>query len=549
MELAAHQAAVIGAAHACASEPPAAGFRAGHAEAAQDDERVGFAIGGAVPTGPRRSEWHHTALLVVADVVGTGVLSLPGHFGALGWLPGLLLLAGCALLNLYTGMLLVQCKLWYPRVRSLGELAAEVAGPRIAALTHGVVYGYIFLGCGNYLLVLSKSLQSIWPQLCRPHAGVAGMACLFLPNHLRTLTAIAPLSVFSNFTIVVAIAICLGAASRGVAPPAAGSSAPLVAPALAPWSAFSALSGSIFAFSGQKIYLEIMSEMRDVARFAQALCAAMASILVLYVLACVRTYAVWGLDSPAYLLDVLRGGEKKVAGMLMFLHVLISFTISQQVLNRAIHDRIAPGQPKALADPEGTRSRLLWSLLTTTTMLCAWAVANLVPFFADFVDLVGALASAPLSFLLPAALFAAAHRRRSGRVGLGRRDALLVPVCCLVTVLIMVFGTASSAGSLQAHFHDRGAPFSCLAEQPGEERAAREHPSPKRGPGGTQRRLVGLPVNFGGLACSPSGPFKQPSAWGAAHLICCASFSSATSVKHAWGKAEHLFGGKRSSPW
>ena len=55
---------------------------AGGHQARGEAERQGFKEGGGVlGDGPRRSEWHQTALLVVADVVGTGVLSLPGHLG------------------------------------------------------------------------------------------------------------------------------------------------------------------------------------------------------------------------------------------------------------------------------------------------------------------------------------------------------------------------------------------------------------------------------------------------------------------------------------
>ena len=40
----------------------------------------------------RTNEWYHTAFLLLADIVGTGVLSLMGAFAKVGWLPGVLLL-------------------------------------------------------------------------------------------------------------------------------------------------------------------------------------------------------------------------------------------------------------------------------------------------------------------------------------------------------------------------------------------------------------------------------------------------------------------------
>ena len=41
------------------------------------------------------SEWWHTAMLLLADIVGSGVLGLPGAFSRVGWVFGILLLIVC----------------------------------------------------------------------------------------------------------------------------------------------------------------------------------------------------------------------------------------------------------------------------------------------------------------------------------------------------------------------------------------------------------------------------------------------------------------------
>ena len=43
------------------------------------------------------NEWWHTAMLMFADVVGSGVLPLPGAFARIGWFFGILLLIVCYL--------------------------------------------------------------------------------------------------------------------------------------------------------------------------------------------------------------------------------------------------------------------------------------------------------------------------------------------------------------------------------------------------------------------------------------------------------------------
>ena len=44
------------------------------------------------------NEWWHTAMLIFADVVGSGVLALPGAFARIGWFFGILLLIVCYLM-------------------------------------------------------------------------------------------------------------------------------------------------------------------------------------------------------------------------------------------------------------------------------------------------------------------------------------------------------------------------------------------------------------------------------------------------------------------
>ena len=44
------------------------------------------------------NEWWHTAMLMFTDVVGSGVLALPGAFARVGWFFGILLLIVCYLM-------------------------------------------------------------------------------------------------------------------------------------------------------------------------------------------------------------------------------------------------------------------------------------------------------------------------------------------------------------------------------------------------------------------------------------------------------------------
>lgn len=69
-----------------------------------------------------------TSLILVADIVGTGILGLPGHIAKLGWVKGVLALALCMIANLYTGTLLGRLGAAYPSAVSYSDLARQLAG-------------------------------------------------------------------------------------------------------------------------------------------------------------------------------------------------------------------------------------------------------------------------------------------------------------------------------------------------------------------------------------------------------------------------------------
>eukprot|EP00951_Prasinocladus_malaysianus_P028900 scaffold265002_cov19-Prasinocladus_malaysianus.AAC.1 len=108
----------------------------------QNNELVGLSDGGDPsnsknPAGgltadnfpERRTTARQTSLVLVADIVGTGVLGPPCHMAKLGWNWGLLSLTLCMGLNLYTGLLVGRLGAVYPSAVSYGDLGEILDGP------------------------------------------------------------------------------------------------------------------------------------------------------------------------------------------------------------------------------------------------------------------------------------------------------------------------------------------------------------------------------------------------------------------------------------
>eukprot|EP00941_MAST-03F_sp_MAST-3F-sp1_P006294 g6294.t1 len=303
------------------------------------------------------NEWYHTAFLLLADIIGTGVLSLLGAFSKLGWLGGLFLLPLCYAANLFTGLLLSWTRTWYPNVTTYGELAGELYGKCGKILCFSLLYGYIFLVLSDYMIVLARSVQGLLHNfaICRPTAGIIAGCLLLFPNQMRSLHSVSFASIISALTIWIVLCLCVVEllsdgydidmdGKEGMSNASAIPGANKVGkrhwfdPELDFWTFSSALSSFVFAMAGQKIYLEMMAEMRDPDDFPKALYAATPVMFMTYAIVCVLGYSLRGDASPLYLMDVIPFGfGKTVANLLMLIHMMISYTLNQQVLCRRAH--------------------------------------------------------------------------------------------------------------------------------------------------------------------------------------------------------------------
>lgn len=197
----------------------------------------------------RRSAWYHTAFLIIGDVLGAGVLELPGNFRHMGWGMGIGSLVVFALIGWYLGDLIARIATFFPQALTFGDLAYPSTGvlgykvapatqralppflcacctlrqrcrslpaPRVphrAQVAHYMQHAYLVMTCGLYMLLASKTVQYLFydtsPPLCQPMAGMLVVALFILPSQMRVLHNIAFLSVISFISVMLYIALCL----------------------------------------------------------------------------------------------------------------------------------------------------------------------------------------------------------------------------------------------------------------------------------------------------------------------------------------------------
>lgn len=170
-----------------------------------------------------------------------------------------------------------------------------------------------------------------------------------------------------------------------------------------------------------------------------------------------------GPSPPPFLFDLLPAGtvRRQVGGILLWVHVVVSYAINVQVLcsslDRLLWRRVAGKLCwDALVDaPAWVR----WMILTFIMVALSFAVSNAVPFFTDLVSLIGTVTSVPLTLLLPA-MFWRQHLRVPLFFGGCKDDPASLALTYFATVF-MILATAGSLYAIRQDWSTHGPPFAC----------------------------------------------------------------------------------------
>ena len=132
---------------------------------------------------PRHATWPTASQLIIADVIGIGVMAMAEAFAELGWVLGV---ACCLLmlpLNQLSGLMVWETIVEvHPDALSLADLARRCLGSAAYWATYALVYSFIFMTLGDYLLSLGICLQILFPDAALPsYAWTCFAAAILLP--------------------------------------------------------------------------------------------------------------------------------------------------------------------------------------------------------------------------------------------------------------------------------------------------------------------------------------------------------------------------------
>mmetsp|Transcript_6221 Transcript_6221/g.10691 ORF Transcript_6221/g.10691 Transcript_6221/m.10691 type:complete len:468 (-) Transcript_6221:296-1699(-) len=419
---------------------------------------------GYVPP-PRNQEWYHAAAILVAELVGTGVLALPHTFAVVGVTNGVLLLVFFAIFSWYSGILLHRLQEWFPHGITYGDMAFEVIGLKGQTIVFGFIYVAFFGNLAIYILTCAEALQNVffdYPEWCKWWFTVVTAMFLFPFCQLRTLHHISFAAAASGIAIFGALIIILVLAFNDLQTGRVPSGVP-VSSHQTFLKTMASMTTAIFSFGGQGLFFETMAEMKRPKEFPRAVTSTTLLIFVIYLIVSLVCYYVYGEHVQGNILFALPDGQaKRVAGILLFFHVCISYVLAQQVIGRAIHVRLNPDHVD-----EGTKKeKMQWMAITVFLLVLSFLIANGIPIFHHLMGFVGAISTAPLTFGIPAYMVLRATKMFPRRSSVTEHEIhpLEYPVLyffMLLSIYLMTVGVASNTAQIIEAWDKIGQPFAC----------------------------------------------------------------------------------------
>jgi amino acid permease len=211
--------------------------------------------------GSARNTLFASVFLLLGDVMGTGVLSLPHSASTIGFFLTIFALFVFAFAAYYSGFLLSAVKQKYPGINSYKDAACALNGRTFGMFTEicillnwGALLIYFVISTSSSLALITDQYEGVLD--CQWQKTLVACFLLLIPVQCRDYHTISFLAVPSTIAIVVVVVLILENISTqgkqfGV-DTAAGPD-----PDSSFTEVFSSFSSFVFAYQGQSIYFEL----------------------------------------------------------------------------------------------------------------------------------------------------------------------------------------------------------------------------------------------------------------------------------------------------
>ncbi|KAG9678998.1 amino acid transporter, partial [Aureobasidium melanogenum] len=347
-------------------------------------------------------EWWQAAMIMIAETISLGILSLPSVLARIGLVPGLILLVGLGIIATYTGWVIGQFRMKYPWVVSFADAGEILFKPLKMGAIGREVFGaaqtiFLIFTMASHILTWTICLNTITNSAtCTIVWAVIGLVLFFIFDLPRTLKKVSFMSIASFISIFSAVMISMIAI--GIHKPRGNT--PLAATTVLPFTdAFVSVSNIIFAYAGHSCFFGFLAEMKDPARdWTKALIFLQTWDIGLYIVAATVIYVFAGPDVKSPALGSAGPVIKKVAWGIAIPTIIIAGVIYGHVAAKYIYVRCFRGTKHM--NKRTKTSTLAWTGITLTIWVIAWVIAESIPNFNDLLSLISALFASHFTYTL-----------------------------------------------------------------------------------------------------------------------------------------------------
>jgi amino acid permease len=200
------------------------------------------------------------AVLMIAEIVSNGMLSLPSSLAVVGIVPGVIIILFLGIFATFTSWILIKFKLRHPQVHSMGDAGFILFGPiGREILAAGTIIFAVF-ATGGQLLAGQIALAELSDnKLCLMlYTGIFAIPTMIF-SMPRTLDKLSWMSVPSVISIIVAGLVGMIGAGLNPVP---GRVLDVVR-ASDFTTAFISITNPVFSYAGHFMFFILISEMKD----------------------------------------------------------------------------------------------------------------------------------------------------------------------------------------------------------------------------------------------------------------------------------------------
>lgn len=409
-----------------------------------------------------------TAGLMIADVVGAGVLAMGQAVANLGWMLAIPIILLMLAMNAHIMILVWRVRKLHPGAKSYRDLACmtmERAQPEFQNLAHRVVvfgqYSFLFGTLSVYTLSIGQGLGMFFYDMyvCLPLMTFIG-CMLLLPLNLsaRFLGSFAGSVAFNCIctlgTVLIPIFWMMSQGVDTTRPPHSEFAA--VSSQLSLSSLVTSACTFSFAFSGQFVLVEIMSEMDDIEEFPKAFLGYSLPFqaAAFFVVGLSVYYFRGNAAAPMIVEEIPFGFLERLAASCLVGHMLITYVIKSVVLSKGLLEEFEKSRIITTGD-----TWFSWYCMVLLIVSFSWFLAQIVPFFADLVSLLGATLTPLIAFIIPLLLYCLCVQ--TNEVPASWLELCTIAVELLVSLVVMIYGTASTLTTIFQKWDEYGYPFAC----------------------------------------------------------------------------------------